>query len=130
MTVQKPSFGARVSTWTSPKWAWFKPRAIAGVVGAVLMWGILYHYGWMSSGAANRMAADAAQSATVAILTPDCVHRFVSQDGGAAQVEALKKAGSWEQRGIVEKSGFANLPGEKEANSALAMACTTALAGN
>jgi hypothetical protein len=106
-----------------------KPWIQGGIVGAVaavivgFSWG-----GWVTGGSSDKHAASAAHDATVAALAPICVDRFRAQGDAAAKLTELAKASTWERGGVIERSGFAMMPGSKTADSDVARACAEILA--
>ena len=100
--------------------------AVVGAVAAVIVgfsWG-----GWVTGGSSDKHAASAARDATVAALAPICVDRFRAQGDAATKLVELAKASTWERGGLIEKSGFAMMPGSKTADSDVARACAEILA--
>ena len=69
-----------------------KPTLWGAAGGAVALaivgftWG-----GWMTTGAANKLADERADSAVVAVLTPICVEKFQQSGDAIANLAALKK---------------------------------------
>ena len=105
-----------------------KPAVWGAVAGAVAISVIGFsQFGWMLGGTAERMAADRAESAVVSVLTPICVEKFQQQADSAAKLVEFKKAASWDQRTLIEKSGWATIPGTEKMNSAVASACAEKL---
>ncbi len=106
-----------------------KPMIWGAVGGAVICavlgftWG-----GWTTGSTARKDQAAAAQSATVAALAPICAERFRAQADGPAKIADLTKASAWERGNVIEKSGFALMPGSKTADSDVARACAEILA--
>jgi len=99
--------------------------AFVGAVAAMIVgfsWG-----GWVTGGSADKHAASVAHDATVTALAPICVDRFRAQSDAAAKLAELAKASSYERGGIVERSGFALMPGEKTVDSDVARACAEIL---
>lgn len=98
--------------------------AIGAVAVAVLgfTWG-----GWVTGSTASRDAAAAAHSATVAVLAPICAERFRGQVDAQSKTADLMKSGSWERGSIIEKAGFATMPGGASADSDVASACASLL---
>ena len=103
--------------------------AIWGVIGGAALcaivgfgWG-----GWVTGATARKEAAVSAHEARVAALAPICAQRFRSQSDAAGKLAALAKANSWDRADVVIKSGFAVMPGSKEANSDVAGACAQLL---
>jgi hypothetical protein len=62
------------------------------------------------------------ETAVVAVLAPICVEKFPQQTDAAAKLVAFK-APSWDRRSIIEKGGWAIMPGTDKANSAVISAC-------
>jgi hypothetical protein len=104
---------------------WCKPAFWGLVIGAVgimilgFAWG-----GWVLGSTAERMAKERADSMAVSLLAPVCVDHFMAQPDKLAEF----RSSAWRQQEIVEKSGWATIPGSSAANSALAKACVTGLA--
>ena len=100
--------------------------AVVGAVAAMIVgvsWG-----GWVTGGSSDKHAATSARDATIAALAPICVDRFRAQGDAAAKLAELTKASSWERGNLVEKSGFALMPGAKTADTDVARACAEILA--
>lgn len=96
-----------------------------GAVGLAIVgfsWG-----GWVTGGTATKNMAAAASDAKVAALAPICADRFRSQGDAAVKIAELTKASSWERGNVVEKSGFATMPGSKSADTDVARACAEIL---
>ena len=104
---------------------WFKPAFWGVVIGAlgIMILGFAW-WGWVLGSTAERMAKERADSIVVALLAPVCVERFMAQPDKLAEF----RSASWRQQEIVEKSGWATIPGSSAANSALAKACVAGLA--
>ena len=106
-------------------WKGFCFGAVAGAVAIGIIgftWG-----GWVTGGTANQMAKKEAESAVVKVLAPICVEKFQQQAGSVAALVAFKKASSWDQRSLIEKSGWATTPGTKKTESAVVGACAEKL---
>ncbi len=56
-------------------------------------------------------------------LAPICVDRFNRQSDAAVKTTELSKASSWDRGNLIAKSGFATMPGAKDADSDVARAC-------
>ena len=100
--------------------------AFVGAVAAMIIgfsWG-----GWVTGGTSDKQSATAAHEAAVAALAPICVDRFRAQGDAVTKQAELAKASTWERSGLVEKSGFATMPGGKGADSDVARACAEILA--
>jgi len=71
----------------------------------------------MTTGTANKLADQRADSAVVAILTPICVEKFQQSGDVIANLAALRKiSSSWEQGNFIEKGGWATRPGATSAD--------------
>ena len=105
-----------------------KPLIQGAVIGAVacailgFTWG-----GWVTGSTARKDAGVAAHNATVAALAPLCAERFRAQGDATAQMAELAKTSTWARSSLVEKSGFAALPGSKTGDSDIARACVELL---
>ena len=99
--------------------------AAAGAIACAVIgftWG-----GWVTAASARTDAGLAAHTATVEALAPVCAERFRGQGEATAKLADLSKASTWERGSLVEKSGFANLPGGKGSNPDIARACAELL---
>jgi hypothetical protein len=104
---------------------WCKP-AFWGVVGGavgIMIIGFAW-WGWVLGSTAERMAKERADGMAVSLLAPVCVDRFMAQADKLAEF----RSSSWRQQEIVEKSGWATIPGSSAVNSAIAKACVAGLA--
>lgn len=64
------------------------------------------------------------------LLAPICAERFRAQGDAPARIAELAKANSWEHGSVVEKSGYATMPGSKTSDSDVARACAEMLANS
>ena len=84
--------------------------------------------GWTLGSTAERMAKERAQTAVVDVLAPICVEKFQHQaDASAKLLEFGKVSSSWDRRAIIEKGGWATVPGSDTPNSAVVSACAKRL---
>ena len=105
-----------------------KPAAWGAAAGAVAIMSLgFWQFGWVLGSTADKIANQRAETAVVSAMTPLCIEKFQQQPDAAAQLVALKKASSWDQRSLVEKGGWATMPGTTTPNSALATACAEKL---
>jgi hypothetical protein len=105
-----------------------KPWIQGAVVGAIALAIVGFNWGgWMTGGTATKNAAAASRDAVVAALAPICVERFREQPDAVLKTDALLKGSSWERGNLVEKSGYATMPGSKTADSDVARACAAIL---
>ena len=108
---------------------WIKPMVWGGVLGATGMMIVGFSWlGWTLDHTAKRLVAEGSESAVNAALTPFCVSSYMKQPDAAQKLAALRADSSeYTQREMVEKAGFATMPGSTEPSSGLAAACVTAL---
>jgi hypothetical protein len=106
-----------------------KPLAWGAIIGAVACMIVGFSWGgWVTGASARQQATASAHDAVVTALAPICVERFRAQGDAPAQIAALAKSSSWERGTIIEKSGFALMPGSKTTDSDVARACAEMLA--
>jgi len=80
--------------------------------------------GWVTSGTADKLAAEQAKTAVLAALTPICVEKFLQNSEAKANLAILQKISSnWEQGQYLEKGGWATPPGATSADYQLARSC-------
>jgi hypothetical protein len=100
--------------------------AAVGVVASMVIgfsWG-----GWMTGGTANKLAADQADTAVMAALTPVCAEKFMQNSDAKANLAILQKISTnWEQGQYLEKGGWATRPGATSSDYQLARACAEKL---
>jgi hypothetical protein len=105
-----------------------KPWIQGAIVGAIALaivgftWG-----GWVTGGTAVKNSAIASHDAVIAALAPICVERFRGQADAVVRTTDLAKLSSWERGSIIEKAGFATMPGSTTADSDVARACAEIL---
>jgi hypothetical protein len=111
------------------KYPSLKPGIWGAVIGAVAISVIGFSYfGWTLGSTAERMAKERAQTAVVSALAPICVDNFRHQaDSATRLVEFKKVSSSWDRRAIIEKGGWATMPGNDAADSAVVSACAEQL---
>ena len=105
-------------------------RLLQGVaIGAIASMAIGFSWGgWMLGSTANRHAAEQANTAVVAVLTPICVEKFLQNSEAQANLAALREIPSnWQQGQYLEKGGWATRPGATSSDYELARACATKL---
>jgi hypothetical protein len=107
-----------------------RTRLLQGIaIGAAASMVIGFSWGgWITGGTANKLAAERADTAVVAALTPICVERFQQNSDAIANLVALKKISSnWQQGQYVEKGGWATRSGATSPDYQLARACAEKL---
>ena len=106
-----------------------KPGIWGAVIGAVAISVVGFSsFGWTLGSTAERMAKERAQTAVVNVLAPICVEKFRHQaDAVTKLIEFNKVSSSWDRRAIIEKGGWATMPGSDTPNSAVVSACAEQL---
>lgn len=106
-----------------------KPWLQGALFGAIALAVVGFSWGgWVTGGTSARNSATASHRAVVMALAPICVERFRSQDDAVLRTADLVGASTWERRAVIEKSGYASMPGSIGANSDVASACAEILA--
>jgi hypothetical protein len=101
--------------------------AQGAVAGAVLTAAIGFNWGgWMLSSTAARQVEVAEQASVVKVLAPICADRFQRSTEVGANLEALKKADSWDRTTLIEKAGWTTFPGSTP-DREVASACVSLL---
>src|SRR5919198_6123037 len=106
-----------------------KPGIWGAVIGAAAISVVGFSsFGWTLGSTAERMARERAQTAVVEVLAPICVEKFQHQADAATKLLEFKKvSASWDRRAIIEKGGWATVPGSDTPNSAVVSACAERL---
>jgi len=108
---------------------WIKPAVWGAIFGAVAIMITGFSWmGWTLGHTTKRLVAEGSESAVIAALTPFCVSNYLKQPDAAKKLALLREdTSSYTQRDMIEKAGFATMPGNTEPNSGLAAACAIAL---
>jgi hypothetical protein len=107
-----------------------RTRLLQGIaIGAIASMIVGFSWGgWMTAGTADKIAAERADSAVVAALTPICVEKFLQNSDAKANLAVLQKISSnWEQGQYLEKGGWVTQPGATSSDYHLARACAEKL---
>ena len=105
-------------------WEKIQPVLLGAVGGAIVLAIIGFTWGgWVTGSTAQEMAEELAQKAVVARLAPICVEQFNQDSEKDRKLKELKETDSWQRDDYVKKQGWATIPGEKEADSAVAAKC-------
>ena len=107
-----------------------RTRFLQGIaIGAVASMVIGFSWGgWVTGTTANKLAAERANTAVLAALTPICVEKFLQNSDAKANLAVLQKISSnWEQGQYLEKGGWATPPGATSSDYQLARACAERL---
>jgi len=110
------------------KYPSLKPGIWGAVIGAAAISVVGFStFGWTLGSTAERMAAERAQTAVVGVLAPMCVEKFQHQADAPAKLIEFNKVSSWNRRSVIERGGWATMPGADTPNSAVATACAERL---
>ena len=93
-------------------WGFICGAAVAIVVG--FAWG-----GWVTGTAAGARADEAVLASRAAI----CVAQFMRAPNHEQELKAFEETDSWKRSEVIEKGGWDKMPGQEEANTAVAEAC-------
>lgn len=84
--------------------------------------------GWVTGGTAQEMATQAAQESRLELAAAVCAEDFMGAADARERLAKLKNVEWYERDELVAAAGWATMPGESEANSAVAAMCATRLA--
>jgi|SRR5687767_11326405 len=84
--------------------------------------------GWVTGGTAKKMVDEAAAGAHHTLAAAVCEKEFMRAADARARLAKLQALNSWERDDHLVTGGWATMPGEKEADSAVAQMCATRLA--
>src|SRR5260370_32491143 len=106
-----------------------KPAIWGAVVGVVAFAVVGFSsLGWTLGSTGEKLASQRAETAVGAALAPICVEKFQQQTDSAEKLVAFNKvSSSWDRRALIEKGGWATMPGSNAPNSAVARACAEKL---
>jgi hypothetical protein len=108
---------------------WIKPAVWGAILGAVGVMIVGFSWmGWTLGHTTTRLVTEGSESAVIAALTPFCVANYMKQPDAVKQLALLRAdTSSYTQREIIEKAGFATMPGNKDPSAGVATACEIAL---
>ena len=106
-----------------------KPFLWGAATGAVALAIVGFNWGgWMAGSTAETRAAQRADAAMVAALTPICVAQFRASPKQQASLAEMNEIAVWQQTEYVAKGGWATMPGSTaEPNRDVATACAEAI---
>lgn len=105
-----------------------KPGIWGALAGAIAMTSVgFWGMGWTTSGIAERVAQDRAQTAVTATLVPFCLAK-AQQDSDSTRLVKFHADTSWYKRSqLVADSGWATMVGMTSPDYPLAHACASKL---
>jgi hypothetical protein len=93
-------------------WGFVVGAVVASLLG--FTWG-----GWVTSGRAHQMTADA----VLANQTSICVAQFMDAPGHSQNLKEFRAIDSWKRSDFVNKGGWDKMPGEATAQGPVSSAC-------
>ncbi len=94
------------------------------IVGAVIAMIIGFGWGgWTTFGTTKTMTTEAVLASQAAI----CVAQFMKQANPTEQLKTFEDVSHWKKAEFIEKGGWDKMPGQKEADYAVARACADGL---
>lgn len=109
---------------------WLKPALLGAATGAAAL--ALFGFsggGWMTTGAAEKMANNEAREQVVAAMTPVCVAQAEKDPLQNAKMARIQDTVSYKRHNAVMDAGWATMPGATEADREIARACLEVLEG-
>jgi hypothetical protein len=83
--------------------------------------------GWVLGGTAQKMADEAAMASRNQLAAAVCAEHFLRAADARARLAKLQALDWWERDDHVAAGGWATMPGDNEADSAVAQMCATRL---
>lgn len=114
------------------RWTDFRPTktqafwACAACVVATLIAGF-GGAGWVTAATASKAVDEAAERARTQLAVSVCVDEFMHERDAAARLAKLKATEFFQRSDLIATGGYATMPGEKEADGAVAAQCAAAL---
>lgn len=107
---------------------WLIPGLAGAVLGGVVVAVAGFAaVGWQTGGQADRMAQGMATERVLAVMVPVCLERAQADPERVAQLATIHAASGTGRRDALMATGWATVPGNPDADRALAAACLTAL---
>jgi hypothetical protein len=106
--------------------------ALWGAAGGAIALAIIgFNYGgWVTGGTADRMGSQKARLAVTTALAPICVDKFKRDPRYNAHLAELTKADSWARGTVIEKGGWATMPGASAPEVDVGAACANLIVGS
>lgn len=107
---------------------WLKPGVYGALIGAAAIGFIGFSWGgWLTGGAADKMASAMARDEVVAAMVPICLDIARSDPNRITHLAAISDASSFKRRETMMATGWATVPGSDAPDGKLAVACLAAL---
>lgn len=110
---------------------WLKPGIYGAVAGGIVLATVGFSWGgWVTAGAADKMATERAQERVVAALVPICMAQSRQDPNATAMLTEMGDTSSYNRRDMVMDAGWATMPGSARPDRDVARACGEQLAAN
>jgi hypothetical protein len=108
---------------------WLKPGIFGAVAGAIAISIVGFSWGgWVTGGAAEKMASNQARLEVVAALVPICIEQSRLDPLVVETLARLKDTSSYQRSEMLMKAGWATMPGSSDPIRNVASACMDKLA--
>ena len=108
---------------------WLKPALYGAAGGAIALAAVGFSWGgWVTGGAAEKMASEQERLEVVAALVPICLEQSRLDPQVLPTLALLKDASSYKRRDMLMTAGWATMPGSNDPDRYVAMACMEKLA--
>ncbi|HET7672585.1 MAG TPA: hypothetical protein VFK84_19405 [Burkholderiales bacterium] len=108
--------------------AGWKPFSLGALAGAIIItWTGFDALGWKTASAAETLAKRRADVAVVSAMASVCDAKFRQAANFPARLATLQKADRYARGDLVQKAGFATMPGSAEPNHEIGQACAELL---
>jgi hypothetical protein len=109
-------------------WDKIKLASWSAVGGALVTMYVGFNMvGWMTNGAADALAKEAAASAVAERLGTICVVQFNRDTAKSHKLSEMKGKDAWENARYIDKQSWAIMPGEEKPEIGVADACARQL---
>lgn len=106
-----------------------KPAVYGALFGAAAVAFVGFTWGgWMTAGAANKMADDQARAEVVAALVPICIQQSKQDPFVVETLAELMDTTRYQRSDMLMEAGWATMPGSTDPDRNVATACMEELA--
>ena len=108
--------------------AGWKPFALGALAGAIIVtWTGFDALGWKTASAVDTLSKRRADAAVVSAMATVCDTKFRQAANFPARLATLQKADRYSRGELVQKTGWATMPGSTEPNHEVGQACAELL---
>jgi hypothetical protein len=108
---------------TKVVWFWTTLACVVATMIIGFTWG-----GWVTGGAAEQRATDAAENARAKLAAEICAYRFLAAPDAGAKLAALKDESSYQRDDMIVKGGWVTLAGAEDPVDGAGKLCAEHLA--